>query len=101
DGNAYDENPPCRPEQGPDQPRGPVASKRTECVAWLQVYLAGGAKKVIQLRDDAEAATFTAGTLYRAKADLNVHEFGRQEGAKTFLWWSLPQPAEGGANETD
>jgi len=74
EGNEYDANPPEPPAD--DAPKGGrKAPKRDACAAWLKDCLAGGIQAVCDLIDQAEDAGYSKGTLYLAKAKLDIDEF--------------------------
>jgi hypothetical protein len=94
DGNEYDTSPPVAPEEGPGMKKlthGPAPAKRKECEEWLELWLAGGARRVSETRTAAENAGFGGPTLYAAKDALGVTE-AIVQGKK---WWSLLRITEG------
>jgi hypothetical protein len=84
-GNEYDFNPPREPDPLPRK-RGPVPVKQEACKKWLANYLTPNPAMVKDVRTHAEAAGFSADTLYKAKDAIGVEEYP-QHG---FKWWKLP-----------
>ncbi|VTT96544.1 AAA ATPase OS=Thiorhodococcus drewsii AZ1 GN=ThidrDRAFT_1101 PE=4 SV=1: AAA_25 [Gemmataceae bacterium] len=84
-GNEYDTSPPPPPEQlgdGAAQAGGRPDTKVRECVDWLVEFLAGGPRRVSDVRDEADRKGIAPGTLYKAKglAKLQDCEVGRRKG---------------------
>jgi hypothetical protein len=95
-GNEYDTDPPLDPAIGPGagsgnhaSKRGPIPAKTAECMEWLRLWLASGAKRVSDTRKAAENASIGTSTLYAAFRELGGVEATVQERK----WWSLP-PAD-------
>jgi hypothetical protein len=89
-GNDYDDAPPSEPGKRADGARGPAPEQALRCMEWLAALLVEPARmgraKVVEIRDLAEQAGFSAGTLYKARDQLGLLESdGRPK------WWSLPQ----------
>lgn len=87
-GNEADDAPPPKADRSS---RGPAAEKQKACEEWLKAQLVDGPRKVVELRKQAEAAGFSVGTLYNAKAALDVDE---DASCKPKLW-RLPTPGFG------
>jgi hypothetical protein len=91
-GNDYDDAPPQEPgKRAEGNARGPLPEQAGRCMEWLATLLAEpgrlGRAKVVEIRDLAEQAGFSAKTLYKARDQLGLVE---SEGRPK--WWSLPQP---------
>lgn len=84
-GNEYDTNPPTAPDEGGGGKRGPDPAKLRAAEDFLKEVLAGGPRRVSETRRMSEAKGIAAGSLYRAKDNLDVEEFEAQ-GKK---WWRL------------
>jgi len=94
EGNAYDFDPPRKPEPEARRP-GPPPAKLEACKRWLGDRLTPNPDRVSVIRKDAAAAKVipsegSADTLYRAKDALKVEEY-ELDGRK---WWKMPaEPA--------
>ena len=83
-GNDYDFEPPREPDLIPRR-RGPVPVKLEACKKWLAERLTPNPAMVKDVRTDADAAGFSADTLYTAKDALGVEEYTLDRRK----WWKL------------
>jgi hypothetical protein len=83
-GNEYDFNPPREPEPVQRRP-GPPPAKLGECKSWLAARLTPNPAPVKDVRSDADAAGFSADTLYAAMRATAIEEYtvGKRK------WWKL------------
>jgi hypothetical protein len=84
-GNEYDFDPPREPDPAPRR-TGPPPVKLEECKKWLAQRLTPNPSRVKDVRGDAEKASFSADTLYRAMEALGVDEYELDRRK----WWKLP-----------
>jgi len=93
-GNEYDSKPPKAPQPlepgmpgyaGGQPPAGPRAGPAGPCADWLRSRLSGGPARVSALRNEAEAAGYSAPVLYRAMKAVYAVE-SVVDGRK---WWSI------------
>ncbi|MEW4568503.1 AAA family ATPase [Tautonia sp. JC769] len=88
EGCTFDFTPPTGPEPR-SRKRGPSPEKLEACKTWLAERLTTPSM-VVDVRRDAEAENFSAGTLYGARDALSADEY-TLDGRK---WWKLPTPSE-------
>jgi hypothetical protein len=84
-GNQYDFDPPREPDPTPRK-RGPIPLKLEACKKWMADRLTPNPAMVKDVRTDADAAGFSADTLYKAKDAIGVEEYTQD----SFKWWRLP-----------
>jgi putative DNA primase/helicase len=69
---------------------------RADAVEWLQGYLLDGPRRASDVRDDAEQAGISYGTLRRAFAELGGKATALSDSVPRFWMWELPEEGAGG-----
>jgi hypothetical protein len=68
---------------------------RADAVEWLQGYLLDGPRRASDVRDDAEQAGISYGTLRRAFAELGGKATALSDSVPRFWMWELPEEGAG------